>query len=1032
MLNLLSIIKGLLIQNDTDRTKEVAIEADVASTTGTRTTLKAKQTVDRSIDLPDADDTLIGKATTDTLTNKTIDGDTNTIQDLALTSLKTELAKANKVLSRDGLGVTVDAKDAPGGEFVGDTDTQTITNKSIDSDNNTITNIVDADIKAAAAIDATKIGNGDVDNTELSRLNGLTGDVQTQLDAKIDDYGAGVDNSVMKSNAAGDAVERSGVLIDDTNNVTIPGDLTVNGTTTTLNTATLDVTDTNITVNKTGTDGSSEGAGLTVERTGTDGSIIYEDALASKFKLGALGSEVEVVDVSSTQTVTNKNLASSTNTITGASADSITRATGNQSVITIPDATVADDVVLEDHAQTVTNKTITTSNIDLTGAASATNRAVVSSDTSTNLGLLARKKGAVYFDDTTNTYKGDDGTSLIDLGGGGGQGGINYISNPDIENDTSGWSLYNDGASATPVDGTGGTASGISLGRTVNASIIVRGVGSLQLIKDGASKQGQGFSTDFTIDNADDNGKKLNVSFEYSTVNPGFVSGDIAVFVYDIDNTTLIGRVSNDNDGDVIATADSSTHTKFQGEFYTTSSKNYRLIFHIATTNTSAHGMILDNVKVGPEQFAPGAIITEWEAYTPTTQGFGSISSVDCWWRRVGSNYELSIDFNSGTNTGVEAQIGLPNGKAIDSSIASSVKMLGSMGTSYATSIDLNVLGTSGDSFLNMGRGDTASSGLTPVNGNSIGNGSDISFTVSVPIEGLKASNLVSTTEALFSTAKARYKTDSGQVISTGSTTIIDFDGQEYDDQGLVTTGASWKFTAPKTGYYSVKSALLFAGSTAWTESESATFILFKNGAVYSNLDRETQFGATSTFMQISGSDTIKLVKGDYIDIRINQNSGANQVLYTGDDKFTYVTIEELPDFSVFGVYGETELVEASSGFISFPITASTYGDLATISLSPGEWDIQAHAVYYSNGATTTSLVQLGINNVSGTTSPGTEGIEYLVTTKRGSSTNRDTLTLSRNGIIVTSTENWYLKAAANTSTTNLEVAYKISARRVK
>lgn len=92
-------------------------------------------------------------------------------------------------------------------------------------------------------------------------------------------------------------------------NFTVTGDLTIDGTTTTVNTSTLDVEDTNITVNNGGNDASSEGAGLTVERTGTDGSLVYEDALASKFKIGALGSEVEVADVSSTQTFTNKTLS---------------------------------------------------------------------------------------------------------------------------------------------------------------------------------------------------------------------------------------------------------------------------------------------------------------------------------------------------------------------------------------------------------------------------------------------------------------------------------------------------------------------------------------------------------------------------------------------------------------------------------------------------------------------------------------------------------------------------------------------------
>lgn len=94
--------------------------------------------------------------------------------------------------------------------------------------------------------------------------------------------------------------------VTTTANVTVGGDLTVNGTTTTIDTDNLNVEDKNITVNKRGNDASSEGAGITVERTGDDGSIVYENALASKFKLGSIGAEVEIADVSSAQTFTNK------------------------------------------------------------------------------------------------------------------------------------------------------------------------------------------------------------------------------------------------------------------------------------------------------------------------------------------------------------------------------------------------------------------------------------------------------------------------------------------------------------------------------------------------------------------------------------------------------------------------------------------------------------------------------------------------------------------------------------------------------
>jgi len=42
--------------------------------------------------------------------------------------------------------------------------------------------IVNADVNASAAIDATKIHNGSITNTEFGYLNGLSGDIQTQID----------------------------------------------------------------------------------------------------------------------------------------------------------------------------------------------------------------------------------------------------------------------------------------------------------------------------------------------------------------------------------------------------------------------------------------------------------------------------------------------------------------------------------------------------------------------------------------------------------------------------------------------------------------------------------------------------------------------------------------------------------------------------------------------------------------------------------------------------------------------------------
>src|SRR6056300_1759245 len=178
-----------------------------------------------TITLPTSTDTLVGRATTDTLTNKTIDanGTGNSITNLEVadfagsaiilesegissndndTTLPTsaavkdyvdnQVATANELSELTDVNITTPAD---GSLLFYDTGTSKWIDNVVSGDI-TIADtgvaaigsgvIVNADINASAAIDATKSHDGSISNTEFGYLNGVTSAIQTQINAKED------------------------------------------------------------------------------------------------------------------------------------------------------------------------------------------------------------------------------------------------------------------------------------------------------------------------------------------------------------------------------------------------------------------------------------------------------------------------------------------------------------------------------------------------------------------------------------------------------------------------------------------------------------------------------------------------------------------------------------------------------------------------------------------------------------------------------------------------------------------------------
>ncbi len=170
-----------------------------------------------------------------------------------------------------------------------------------------------------------------------------------------------------------------------TGDVTITGNLTITGTQTVINTSTLNVSDNIITLNQDVTGTPSENAGIEIERgTSTNASILWDEA-TDKWKIGIAGSEIEAVDLSSTQALINKtyNALALTSAATG---------------FTIAGGTASRTLTLNANLNASTS-------LNLTGTS---NRISVSGSTTLSAG------GSVGTIDIASTYVGQ--TSITTLG----------------------------------------------------------------------------------------------------------------------------------------------------------------------------------------------------------------------------------------------------------------------------------------------------------------------------------------------------------------------------------------------------------------------------------------------------------------------------------------------------------------------------------------------------------------------------------------------------------------------------------------
>jgi len=168
-----------------------------------------------------------------------------------------------------------------------------------------------------------------VDDTEIGYLNGVTSAIQTQMDAKAPLASPTFTGTVTipaGASISGFAPLAAPALTGDATavNLTVSGNLTVNGTTTTINSTTLAVDDKNIVLGdvETPTDTTADGGGITLKGA-TDKTFNWVDSTdawtSSEHINLASGKSIYLngtLETAVVQTLTNKTIDGASNTLT--------------------------------------------------------------------------------------------------------------------------------------------------------------------------------------------------------------------------------------------------------------------------------------------------------------------------------------------------------------------------------------------------------------------------------------------------------------------------------------------------------------------------------------------------------------------------------------------------------------------------------------------------------------------------------------------------------------------------------------------
>jgi hypothetical protein len=753
---------------------------------------------------------------------------------------------------------------------------------------------------------------------------------------------------------------------------------------------------------------------------------VWVNTTSDRAKVVVGGAVKEVVTPDQTQTLTNKTIDADANTITNIENDDIKAgaaiarsklATGTTNRVVVNDgstgamvdaaAITASRALISDSNGIPTHSTVTSTELGLLSGLSGpvltqtntvsgiTNKTLVNATLTTptvdvpnfteqastpstpSAGvkkLYAKTDGKVYTLDSTGLEK--------QVGAGAGSGSKNYLVDLFDGTSLTGINRYADAAAATPVDGTGGTPS--ITAAALNTTTPLRGTSSQRLSKPAANEQGEGWAIDFTLDRADfEGGRPVYISFRYKT-STNYVNNDVRVFVYDRDGAVLLNVLALNSDGSIGKSDDS---TFYAGVFTPTPGNNdYRLIFHLASTNALAWDLDLIDLSVSPQSLVPGAIVQDLGTETWADNQANATTSVKV--LRFGSTVRAigRTTFTGAMSGGFTLTIPAAYAPSSRYDLPTNDRFelgqvtLRDTGTGFSFGRAVLVSSTAIDIF--SGTTYSALSSTVPF---TWANGDYINFDLSWEVSGWSATAALSTSEALLSSQRFFGFRSGAASLSHNSPTTVSIDATEIDNLAGLSSG---RVTIRRTGPYWVSAQVSFQAAT-FTQIEARIVRNTSTVIAQGVINPDT---ATSGIMSVGVAPRlINLVQGDTIElvgVQLN-GSSASRNIQTGAT-YTYLSVQNAPDFSLFSTYGQFELLQSTSS-IKTPTGNNNYANMTgnSLTLTPGTWRLFGN-VNFNNGGVTPSytygiVLWAGANGAdSGTLPAALSGVSGLTILSAG------------------------------------------------